>query len=142
MSGSAYSIDGRTFSFEAPFAEAYPVGAYVKITADDGQRFLGQVLGEWLTSPGSLEGRGRLVADLGAPAPQRLDGSAVFGSASIALAIGALAVDQSTVVDQATAEAASGTGWGFDPIGVHEDLDGQAVELFGPVVPERQREAD
>jgi DNA helicase HerA-like ATPase len=86
MSGSAYSIDGRTFSFAAPFAEAYALGAYVEITADDGRRFLAQVLGEWVTSPGKLEGRGRLLADLGAPEPQRLDGSAVFGSASIVAA--------------------------------------------------------
>lgn len=83
MTSNAYSIDGRTFSFAAPFAEAYAVGAYVEIGAEDGRRFLGQVLGEWVSAPGELEGRGRLVADLSASEPERLDGSAVFGSASI-----------------------------------------------------------
>ena len=83
MSSNAYSIDGRTFSFTAPFTEVYAVGAYVEITTDDGRRFLGQVLGKWVTKPDELEGRGRLVVELDGSGPNRLDGSAVFGSASI-----------------------------------------------------------
>jgi hypothetical protein len=90
MSSRVFSIDGRTFSFEAPISEALPVGAYVRITTDSDRHFLGQVLDQTLGQAGQshrpeessgafLNGRGRLVAELQTESG-RLDGSAVFGS--------------------------------------------------------------
>jgi DNA helicase HerA-like ATPase len=40
----ASSVDGRTFTYEAPLTSNLPLGGYVRLTADDGRIFLGQVL--------------------------------------------------------------------------------------------------
>ncbi len=41
---SAFSIDGRSFAFEAPLDAALPLGAFVELRAATGQIYLGQVL--------------------------------------------------------------------------------------------------
>ncbi|MEE9206468.1 MAG: ATP-binding protein [Acidimicrobiia bacterium] len=92
--GTAFSIDGRSFSLEAPLTEAVPIGAYVKITVDDDNVYLGQVLEESVGQvletdrPGGgptrlITGRGNLLAKLNASGSNRLDGSAVFGSGTV-----------------------------------------------------------
>ena len=43
MTTHAYSIDGRTFSFESRLANAAPIGSYVTIATENGTD-LGQVL--------------------------------------------------------------------------------------------------
>jgi hypothetical protein len=89
MSGRAFSIDGRSFSFDTPISEAMPIGAYVRITTDGDRHFLGQVLDETVGGAGRSEGpdgssgalvngRGNLLAELETES-SRLDGSAVFG---------------------------------------------------------------
>ena len=90
MAGTAYSIDGRTFSFEAPLSEAMPIGTYLQITVDGNQVFLGQVLEESVVqySAGGrpdaeagehIVGRGNLLAKLDLPSrSSRLDGLEVF----------------------------------------------------------------
>ncbi|WP_411963355.1 ATP-binding protein [Haloferax sp. YSMS24] len=40
----AYSIDGRTFSYEAPLSLSLPVGSYVQIQTDDDEQYLGQII--------------------------------------------------------------------------------------------------
>ncbi|KAB1194346.1 DUF87 domain-containing protein [Haloferax sp. MBLA0076] len=40
----AYSIDGRTFHYEAPLTLPIPVGSYVQIVTDDDQHYLGQII--------------------------------------------------------------------------------------------------
>ncbi|KAB1196351.1 MULTISPECIES: ATP-binding protein [Haloferax] len=40
----AYSIDGRTFNFEAPLSLSLPVGCYIEIQTDAGVEYLGQVI--------------------------------------------------------------------------------------------------
>ena len=86
----AYSIDGRTFSFEAAIGEAMPVGSYVYISSDTGRAFLGQVLDTKIAPssdpvssggkpPDRISGRGSLLAELDDDGRSGLDGSAVFG---------------------------------------------------------------
>jgi DNA helicase HerA-like ATPase len=104
MSGNAYSIDGRTFSFVTPFDEVYAVGAYVEINTDAGRRLLGQVLGEWVTSPAELEGRGRLVAELTSAGADSVDEPSAFGSASIESA------PDDVVADHLTSALGTGVG--------------------------------
>jgi DNA helicase HerA-like ATPase len=79
MSGTASSIDGRTFTFTAPFEDARPVGAYVEITDHRGRRFLGQVLDQRVTTGDGLEGRGTLLGELG----DATGDAAVFASATV-----------------------------------------------------------
>jgi len=91
----AYSIDGRTFSFEAAIGEAMPVGSYVYISSNTGRAFLGQVLDAKIAPssdpasssgkpPDRISGRGTLLAELDADGrSDRLDGSAVFGLGSL-----------------------------------------------------------
>ena len=93
MSGAAYSIDGRTFEFEAPLSGALPIGSYVRL--DTGaQAFLGQLLQEKVRgsaidaasgdgAPQSIVGHGLLLARLDADGPHRVDGTAVFGQATM-----------------------------------------------------------
>lgn len=102
----ANSIDGRTFSFEAPFAEALPIGAYVEITDDLDRRFLGQVLDQRVTPAGDLEGRGTLLTELGASGGGRPDGSVIFGSAVLSPASEDLVAGH--------LDAALGSGVGID----------------------------
>lgn len=84
MSGTGYSIDGRTFSFEMPLAEALPIGAYVRITVDGDRAFLGQVLEESVgglagEATDLITGRGNLLAELDASGDSSpVDGSTVF----------------------------------------------------------------
>ena len=98
----AYSIDGRTFSFNAAIGDAIPIGAYVRISSGTGRAFLGQVL-DWTiahpSAPGSstgepsdrISGRGSLLAELDDGGQSgRLDGSAVFGRGSLEPADAAL----------------------------------------------------
>jgi uncharacterized protein len=40
----AYSIDGRTFNYEAPLTLSIPVGSYVHLTIDSGEEYLGQII--------------------------------------------------------------------------------------------------
>ena len=40
----AYSIDGRTFNYEAPLTLSIPVGSYVHLTIDTGEEYLGQII--------------------------------------------------------------------------------------------------
>ena len=87
----AYSVDGRTFAFDAPLTDGVPVGSYVTITAPGDQGYLGQVL-ESTVTPGAggstpvLSGRGALLARLVDGAPLPLDGSAVFGDGLVTAA--------------------------------------------------------
>ncbi len=46
---SAYSLDGRTFAYEAPLPAGMPPGDIVEIQAGDGRSYLGQVLGAAVT---------------------------------------------------------------------------------------------
>jgi DNA helicase HerA-like ATPase len=90
VAGAAYSIDGRTFSFEAPLSAAMPIGAYVRITAESDLVFLGQLLEESVVrlpaggrpdaeTGGHVIGRGNLLAKLDSSSrSSRLDGSEVF----------------------------------------------------------------
>ena len=93
MSGAAYSIDGRTFEFEAPLSGALPIGSYVRLDTGD-QAFLGQLLQEMVRgssidaasgdgAPQSIVGHGLLLARLDADGPRRVDGTAVFGQATM-----------------------------------------------------------
>src|SRR4051794_19730729 len=40
----ASSVDGRTFSYQAPLTSNLPLGGYVQLTSEDDRVFLGQVL--------------------------------------------------------------------------------------------------
>jgi DNA helicase HerA-like ATPase len=93
MSGAASSIDGRTFEFEAPLSGALPIGSYVRLDAGD-ESFLGQVLHEAVRgssiggaategAPQSIVGHGLLLAQLGVDGPRAVDGTAVFGQATM-----------------------------------------------------------
>jgi DNA helicase HerA-like ATPase len=44
MDTTAFSIDGRSFSFETPISNAMPIGSYQRVAPDDGRLFLGQIL--------------------------------------------------------------------------------------------------
>ena len=57
MNGTADSIDGRSFWFEAPLADALPIGAYVTINVEPYSRFLGRVLEEAEPAPRSVSTR-------------------------------------------------------------------------------------
>ncbi len=86
MSGTAVSIDGRTFTFEIPLDEAMPIGTFVVIDVDD-RSFLAQVLDEAVMEPprasGSAGASGqRLLAGSG----MLLDRGAVFGSGTVSIA--------------------------------------------------------
>ncbi len=94
MISTAYSTDGRSFTFEVPLTGALPIGAYVTVTLDNGQVFIGQVLEESVAHIPLTErepqgprrfitGTGNLLAELSDGDSLRLDGSAVFGSASV-----------------------------------------------------------
>ncbi len=92
MKGNAYSIDGRTFEFEAPLSAALPIGAYVRLDAD-GRSFLGHLIHEAVgtqsTGDGSvgagrtISGRGILLARLDPDGPHPVDGTAIFGEATM-----------------------------------------------------------
>ena len=88
-SSRAFSIDGRSFSFEVPIESALPIGAYVQLTAENGREFLGQVLDERVgqaTGAGfddRVQGRGNLLAELEGSGSVALDGSAAFGAAQL-----------------------------------------------------------
>jgi DNA helicase HerA-like ATPase len=43
---TAYSVDGQTFSFEAPLAFEIPAGGFVRLRTAAGAEYLGQVLGK------------------------------------------------------------------------------------------------
>lgn len=90
MTGTAYSIDGRTFEFETSLTTAMPIGSYVKLTAGE-QEFLGQLLDEAVVGSSELTGgqriigRGILLARLD-QGWQPVDGTATFGEASVEIA--------------------------------------------------------
>ena len=83
---SAFSIDGRTFEFEAPIADLLPLGGYVELQSPS-SRYLGQILTERGTRRDHglpiAVGSGALVASLDeSDEALRLDASP-FGDASI-----------------------------------------------------------
>jgi DNA helicase HerA-like ATPase len=88
MNSSAYSIDGRTFEFEAPLSGALPIGSYMQLDTGE-QSFLGQLLQEEVGArstgdgPQSITGRGLLLAQLGPEGSRPVDGTAVFGEATL-----------------------------------------------------------
>ncbi|WP_416839626.1 ATP-binding protein [Haloferax sp. DFSO52] len=45
----AFSIDGRTFSYQAPLSLSLPVGCYVQIETNTGEAYLGQVITKEVT---------------------------------------------------------------------------------------------
>lgn len=89
MTAHAYSIDGRTFSFEAGLADAVSIGSYVTIDTDDGS-YLGQVLESESRERGSdstdtapvpsILGRGLLLSQVVDGEFTGLDRSDVFGN--------------------------------------------------------------
>ncbi|MFK8025045.1 MAG: ATP-binding protein [Ilumatobacter sp.] len=98
MTASAYSIDGRTFEFEVPLVDAFPIGAYVRLDAG-ARTFLGQVLEESVTamvpnaSHRSIGGHGLLLAELSDNGAAAVDGTAVFGDATITIANAGIAAE-------------------------------------------------
>jgi hypothetical protein len=93
MNANASSIDGRTFRFEAPLSGAVPIGSYVRIDTDAGA-LLGQLLHETVgTRSGddssdtggtqSIVGGGILLAELVSDGSRPVDGTAVFGRATM-----------------------------------------------------------
>ncbi|MDH3754542.1 MAG: ATP-binding protein, partial [Acidimicrobiia bacterium] len=83
MTSRAFSIDGRTFAFDAPLGDALPIGAYVRIAVEGDRELLGQVLDEEIGAASErVSGHGNLLADLDAGSGH-LDGSAVFGSGTL-----------------------------------------------------------
>ncbi len=95
MTAQAYSVDGRTFSFEAGLADALPIGSYVTIETDGGT-YLGQVLesapgervaGSSNTAPAlTILGRGRLLSQVADGEFTGLDRSDAFGDGAVAAA--------------------------------------------------------
>ena len=95
MTARAYSIDGRTFSFESRLADAVPIGSYVTIEADGGT-YLGQVLESASGAAGaavsenagvpSIRGRGLLVSQVEDGNFTGLDRSDAFGDGALAAA--------------------------------------------------------
>ena len=92
MTAKAYSIDGRTFAFEAPLSAAMPIGSYVVLTTDAGHRILGQLLREEVRSSNAggqeptIAGGGTLITPLDAAGSADLDRAAAFGAATLQLA--------------------------------------------------------
>ncbi len=93
MTGNAYSIDGRTFEFAAPLSGALPIGSYVQLDTRHGT-FLGQLLDESVSAEStdrrsdvagsrSITGHGILLAQLGEDGSHAVDGTAVFGQATL-----------------------------------------------------------
>ncbi len=67
MTASAYSIDGRTFTFETSLDQAFPTGSYVTLTGPEDHVRLGQVLRVSVEADGGgrvVTGRGNLLGDL------------------------------------------------------------------------------
>ncbi|MEO1061424.1 MAG: ATP-binding protein [Actinomycetota bacterium] len=99
MTARARSIDGRSFTFEAPIGVAVGAGTYVTISRADGTALLGQVL-EVAASPRStgggelLTGRGSLLSSAGA---------AAFVDASLEPAPASVVVDHLGAAGAATA---------------------------------------
>ena len=95
MTAHAFSIDGRTFSFEAGLTDAVPIGSYVTIETDDGT-YLGQVLESAPGAQGSdpsgaalapsILGRGLLLSQVVDGEFTGLDRSDVFGNGIVASA--------------------------------------------------------
>mgnify|MGYP007055496994 FL=1 len=94
MTAHAYSIDGRTFSFESRLANAAPIGSYVTIETENGT-YLGQVLDSSLgagiaasdsAAVSAISGRGRLLSQLVDEEFTGLDHSDVFGDGAVAAA--------------------------------------------------------
>jgi DNA helicase HerA-like ATPase len=77
---SAYSIDGRRFTFGAPLSAARPIGAYVQIESDRGSSYLGQILEESVSQDRELSGAGVLLSRLTDEGPTRPTTDDVFGS--------------------------------------------------------------
>ncbi len=93
MTGNAYSIDGRTFEFAAPLSGALPIGSYVQLDTGH-EAFLGQLLDEAVVGesaargsdaggPPRITGRGILLAQLSEGGSEAVDGTAVFGEATL-----------------------------------------------------------
>jgi DNA helicase HerA-like ATPase len=99
MTTHAYSVDGRTFSFEVGLADAVPIGSYVDIETDAGT-YLGQVLesgpGKRATASSdttpalSITGRGRLLSQVADGEFTGLDRSDAFGDGVVVAADPAL----------------------------------------------------
>jgi DNA helicase HerA-like ATPase len=92
MTARASSIDGRTFSFETPLADAVPVGSYVTISTDQAT-YVGQVLEATLVddaagaaASASIAGRGLLLSETADGEFSRLDQSDVFGDGVVVAA--------------------------------------------------------
>lgn len=104
----AYSIDGRTFSFEAPIQAPLPVGAYVDLNLEDGTHFLGQVLEETVEFGDDRRhmviGHGSVLAANVEGAFRPISGPLAFGDAAISLA------EPAAVSDLLTGRRGSGAG--------------------------------
>jgi DNA helicase HerA-like ATPase len=94
MTAHAYSIDGRTFTFESRLANAVPIGSYVTIETESGT-YLGQVLDSSLAAGTALSesadgpaisGRGLLLSQIADGQFTGLDRSDVFGDGVVVAA--------------------------------------------------------
>jgi DNA helicase HerA-like ATPase len=126
MARRAHSIDGRRFAFTASLSEAVPIGSYVRIVADNGRSYLGQVLEEEVVDPTSrpdsaeaeraVTGRGVLLARLGESGSERVGSTDVFGSSTVAEA------DSNTVASHLGTWTSDGARLNLGTIGVLDDV--------------------
>jgi DNA helicase HerA-like ATPase len=124
MTRRAHSIDGRRFAFEASLSEAVPIGSYVRIAAENGRTYLGQVLEETISDSASLpgtaaaeravRGRGLLLARLTEEGSARADASDVFGSSTMTEA------DPATVAAHVAKWTVGGAGLPLGALGMLE----------------------
>jgi DNA helicase HerA-like ATPase len=121
MTRRAHSIDGRRFAFQASLDEAVPIGSYVRITADNGRSYLGQVLDEAVVDPTrrsgteaerAVTGGGVLLARLTEEGSTRADTTDVFGSSTVTEA------DAATVASHLAMWTAGGAGLSLGALGV------------------------
>lgn len=122
MTRRAHSIDGRHFAFQAALDEALPIGSYVRITADTGRSYLGQVLEEAVLDPTgrpdsaeterAITGGGVVLARLTEEGSTRADTTDVFGSGSVSGA------DAATVASHLARGTAGGAGLQLGSLGV------------------------
>jgi DNA helicase HerA-like ATPase len=106
MTSNAYSMDGKTFAFEATVGSAPAIGSYVTLSVDNGRLYLGQLIevsvGASNPKTGRLiTGHGTLMARLDADQPADLDGSDAFGDGELAPA------DSSVVATHLSASSGS-----------------------------------
>jgi hypothetical protein len=111
MTSAAYSIDGRTFTFETSVDAALAIGSYVTLSVDDDRVYLGQVLQESVGRPNEgpgrlITGHGSLMARLDGSGSLPVDGSDVFGDAALSQA------DSGTVAAHLTPSSSAGVELG------------------------------